>query len=138
MTIDQIGVVSGIVLGAIGAAAGILAFYQHGQALKKADKDQHVRDLQSAERRGARNQMTEEMQAQIDNAHRKISEDIVPKIADLDRSHTEIFTTFEYIKSSMEETKIILRDMAGNIIELGKQVAGIQGERRAGKTGGFE
>jgi gas vesicle protein len=133
MTLDQFGIISGVVLGTIGAAAGILAFYQHGQALKKADNERHNRDLHEAELRGARNQRDDEMQQQIDNAHRKIREEIMPKLSEMDRTHTEIYTTFEYIKTNMEETKSILRDMSSNIIELGKQVAGIQGERRGSR-----
>lgn len=138
MSLERLGILFGILCGIIGAAVGILAFVQHKQAIKKAIEDKHAKELEEAQAKGAHDQREKEMKDQIDHAHRKIREDVMPKLAELERSHTEINTTFEYIKVSMEESKSMLKDMSRNIIELGQQVAGIQGERRAGKAKGVD
>jgi len=138
MSLEQFGIISGIFFGLIGSAAGILAFVQHNRSKKIALEEKHAKDLEEAESKGAHDQREREMKDQIDHAHKKIREDIMPKLAELDKSHAEINTTFAYIKDSMDESKAMIKEMSIHIIELGVQVAGIQGERRAGRAKGAE
>jgi hypothetical protein len=138
MNVEQIGIICGIAFGIVATSVGILNFVQHYQTKAKLAEEKQAKDLLTAEQKGAHDQREKEMQREIDNAHRKIREDIMPKLNELDKSHTAINTTFEYIKISMDESNKLLKDMASNIIELGKQVAGIQGERRAEISGRTE
>jgi len=138
MSLEQFGIIGGLIFGIAATAVSILVFVQHAQYKKKSLEEKQEKDLIAAKEQGAHDQREKEMKDQIDNAHRKIREDVMPKLLELDRSHAEINTTFEYIKLGMDETKTILREMSSSIIRVSEQVAGIQGERRAGKAKGAE
>lgn len=113
------------VLTLIGGPTAILAFVQHKQARRKDAEAKQAEQIEAAKKEALAEAEAKQRKVEIDAAHKKIREDIMPKLGELQSQQAEDKIRQENLMAAQVTTNATLEKVAESVMYIRETVAGL-------------
>lgn len=119
------------VVGALGLPSAIIAWLAFKADKAKDNEEKQERKLLEEREKGAHEEREKAMKADIDSAHKKIRDDVVPRITALEGSHRDTSKDFKYLADGMSKIEASVQKLIDVTQEMREDMA--KGNDNGGK-----